>query len=101
MGLQLIRQTGKTGILEKTIKTAVKKRLIELGCHQFWPVQRGLGAATLDCLICYQGKFCAIETKRPGKKPTPRQELTIAEIRAAGGTVLVIDSVEAARSFTL
>lgn len=57
----------------------------------FWPVQNGMGSPSLDCLICYRGLFIAIETKAPGKKPTPRQETTIAEYRAAGAIVLVID----------
>jgi hypothetical protein len=84
---------------EGKIKLAVKKRLKELGAYQFWPVQTGYGSATLDCLICHQGKFYSIETKRPGKKPTPRQLLTIEEMQAAGAIVFVIDNLETARAF--
>ena len=84
-------------MLEKTIKTAVKKRLRELGAYQHWPVQMGMGEACLDCHGCLDGLYFAIETKKPGGKPTKRQELTIAQIRAAGGTVFVIDSTEQAR----
>lgn len=87
-------------MLEKTVKVVVKKRLKELGAYNFWPVQMGLGAVTLDCLGCYNGWFFSVETKSPGKKPTLRQQLTIDEIRRAGGTVLVIDSVEKAKSIT-
>lgn len=58
---------------------------------QFWPVPSGFGASDLDCLVCYFGRYIAIETKAPGKHPTPRQQLTIAQTTAAGGLVMVID----------
>jgi penicillin-binding protein-related factor A (putative recombinase) len=84
-------------VLEKTVKAAVKKRLKELGAFQFWPVQMGLGEATLDCLGCYQGKFFSVETKRPGGKLTTRQKFTIVKMREAGALVFVIDNVADAR----
>jgi len=55
------------------------------------PVQNGMGAPSLDFIGSYKGYFFAVETKAPGKKPTPRQEVTIETIRAAGGAVFVID----------
>lgn len=93
---------------EGKIKNQVKKILNEFGgdglplsvqnatepygpLKAFWPVQNGMGSPSLDCLVCYRGLFIAIETKAPGKKPTPRQETTISEYRAAGAIVLVID----------
>lgn len=90
---------------ESKIKNEVKKILNEFAgdgmpfpdntMHKplkaFWPVQNGMGSPSLDCLVCYYGLMIAIETKAPGKKPTPRQETTIAEYRAAGAIVLVID----------
>lgn len=60
--------------------------------YQFWPVPSGFGASSLDVIVTYYGRAIYIETKAPGKKPTPRQELTIAETKAAGAIVLVIDS---------
>jgi hypothetical protein len=59
--------------------------------YRFMPVPMGLGAPTLDYLVCVNGHFLGIETKAPGKTPTQRQHRTIKEITAAGGTVLVID----------
>ena len=59
--------------------------------YQFWPVPSGFGASSLDVIATYYGRSIYIETKAPGKKPTPRQELTIAETKAAGAIVLVID----------
>jgi hypothetical protein len=84
-------------ILERRVKQAVKERLNTIGAYHFWPVQMGLGAVTLDCLGCRDGRMFAIECKRPGGKVTARQELTINAIRAAGGEVFVIDSIEAAK----
>jgi len=85
-------------MLEKTVKTAVKNRLRELGAYQHWPVQMGMGEACLDCHGCLDGLYFAIETKASGGKPTKRQELTIARIRAAGGLVFIVDSTEKARA---
>lgn len=84
-------------MLEKTIKTAVKKRLDELGAYHHWPVQTGYGTRCLDCHGCLDGLYFAIETKAPGKVPTVIQEATIKRIRAAGGLVFVVDTTEQAR----
>ncbi|MGL4557693.1 MAG: hypothetical protein ACRCV5_09330 [Afipia sp.] len=75
---------------EGKVKDQVKKLLKEFGCYQHWPVQSGFGAPALDCHGCHQGLYFAVETKAPGKKPTPRQELTAADIRAAGGRVFIV-----------
>jgi hypothetical protein len=56
------------------------------------PVPGGYGMSTLDYLGCYRGKFFAIETKAPGKKPTPRQEITMEDMNNAGAAVFIIDS---------
>ena len=77
---------------EGRIKAKINKVLAQWeGVYKFMPVQQGLGATTLDYLVCVNSHFLGIEAKAPGKKPTPRQVLTIQKIRAAGGTALVID----------
>lgn len=76
---------------EGKVKDKVKRVLKKYGCYYFMPVQTGYGSPTLDFLCCCRGVFIAIETKQPGKQPTPRQELTIADIRSARGIVFVID----------
>ena len=38
-----------------------------------------------DLLICYKGKFIAIELKVDGAKPTKLQDIKLNEIRLAGG----------------
>lgn len=54
------------------------------------PVQTGYGAPALDFLLCIRGRFIAIETKAPGKKLTPQQEITKTQIETAGGIVLIV-----------
>jgi hypothetical protein len=82
---------------EGRVKYEVKKQLKRLGAYQFWPVQTGMGAKTLDCLAGIAGFFVAIETKAPGKKLTPLQQSTVNDIQSSGNRVLVIDSVDMAK----
>jgi hypothetical protein len=76
---------------EGKIKAKVKKLLIEYGVYSFMPVQAGYGKPGLDFHCIFMGRAFCIETKKPGGKPTARQELTIREIVQAGGEVFVID----------
>lgn len=74
----------------------VKKRISALlkshgGIYYFMPVPSGYGESSLDYIGCYCGRFFAIETKAPGKVPTPRQTQVISLIEASGGAVFVID----------
>ena len=73
-------------------KRDVKKYLTSLGAYQFWPVQTGRGKAGVDCYACINGDFVAIEVKRPGKEPTPRQDVTLGEVRAARGETFAGDA---------
>lgn len=75
---------------EGKVKEKVKRLLKKYDCYQFWPVQTGYGAPTLDCIACANGYFIGIETKAPGKHPTPRQKLTIDDMNASKATVFVI-----------
>lgn len=60
--------------------------------YAHWPVQNGMGSPTLDCIMCYYGRYIGVETKAPGKKPTPRQEATMQQMRDAGGITMVIEN---------
>ncbi len=62
--------------------------------YEYWPVPAGFGPSSLDCIVCYRGLFLAVETKAPGKKPTPRQELCIRDMQAAQGATFVVDGPE-------
>lgn len=75
---------------EGKVKEKVKAYLKEIGAYYFMPVQQGFGMQTLDFLICHNGRFYGIETKREGVyEPTPRQALTISDITHAGGACCV------------
>lgn len=76
------------GRVKKKVSTFLKS--VE-GIYYFMPVPSGYGESSLDYLGCYRGRFFAIETKKPGGKPTERQEKIIALIKRSGGAVFVID----------
>lgn len=76
---------------EGKVKEKVKQLLRKYNVYWHMPVQSGFGAPSLDFICCVVGKYLAIETKAPGKKPTPRQEETIRQIQLSGGRCFVID----------
>jgi hypothetical protein len=82
---------------EGKVKERVKRLLKSFGIYWHMPVMNGMGSPSLDFICCVRGYYLAIETKAPGKKPTPRQELTMKAIAAAGGFVYVVSDDE---SFT-
>jgi hypothetical protein len=65
------------------------------------PVPGGFGKTTLDYLGCANGMFFAVETKAPGGKPTERQKATMAQMRAAGAEVFLIDGGEGVEQLRL
>lgn len=75
---------------ESKVKNKVKALLKKYDAYQFWPVQTGYGAATLDCLGCHNGRFFSVETKAPGKKLTVRQRDTIERMQGADAKVFVV-----------
>lgn len=79
---------------EGKVKDAVKAACKKLGIYYHMPVQNGMGKPTLDFILCADGMFIGIETKAPGKQPTPRQELTMSEMRKSGGCTMVIDTTD-------
>lgn len=81
---------------EETVKAAIKGWLKDHGAYFFMPVQTGYGATSLDFLVCLNGRFVGIETKRPGiKRPSPRQQICMDNIIAAGGIAVCVDSLTA------
>ena len=87
-----------TSKLEKHIVADIKKALTEKGA---WVTKThgSLHSAGLpDILACYEGKFIAIEVKRPETRHTvtARQQAFLDQIAAAGGYVGVATSVDEA-----
>jgi hypothetical protein len=58
----------------------------------------GLGEGTPDVIGAVDGRFLALEFKRPGEKPEPHQARLHAAWRSLGIFVAVVDSVESARA---
>lgn len=76
------------GKVKKTV-SALLRSVPDL--YYFMPVPSGYGESSLDYLGCYRGRFFAIETKKPGGKPTDRQNMIIERMKQSGGCVFVID----------
>jgi hypothetical protein len=66
-------------------KDEVRKYLASINAYVFSPVQGGWGVQSVDMLACINGIFWGIEVKRPGKKPTVRQDFYLKAIEKAGG----------------
>jgi Holliday junction resolvase len=80
---------------EKSIETAIKKYLKKIGGK----VQKQHGSVygrngVPDLLACYQGRFLALEVKRPGEDTTPLQKHELAGWEAAGALAARVESVE-------
>lgn len=77
---------------EAKTKTSIKRLLVKYGAWYFMPVSNGFGKHGIpDFIICHRGKFCAVEAKAPGGKPTALQEVQMALIDGTGGKTFVVD----------
>lgn len=77
---------------EGRIKHAVSE-LLKSYTPQLWyymPVPGGYGESTLDYIGCFHGFFFAVETKRPGRDLTPRQQVMRSQMTRAGGMVFKV-----------
>jgi len=81
-------------MIEADVKKAVKAFLKERGAWWFMPVPGGYSRRTVDFLICYRGKFIALETKRPEVTTVTRLQLKdLYDVRQAGGYAIVENSM--------
>lgn len=82
--------------LESAITKDICNYLKTLDKCFFWKEHGGMyGTAGIpDIIICYKGRFVALEVKRPKGKLTKLQEKTIKDIRAAGGKAYVVTCVD-------
>ena len=81
---------------EGKVKAAVKAFLKAKGAWFCTPMGTGFGNSGVpDFLVCWNGKFIAIETKAPGKRSntTVLQDKQIMGIHTAGGIAVVVDDV--------
>ena len=80
------------GKVKEKVKAIIKAYKPHVYSH--WPVLNGMGAPTLDCVGCANGEYFAVETKADGKALTPRQLVTLEEMRKAGARVFIIVGVD-------
>ena len=88
-------------MLEKTVEAALVKRVKELGGIAYKWTSPGRTGVPDRIVMIPGGKIIFVELKSPTGKLTVRQEREHDTIRALGFDVIVINSVEAARAFTL
>ena len=81
------------------VKVIMKNLKTVPGCF-CWKEHGGMyGTAGIpDIIACIGGQFFGFEVKTDSGKPTKLQEATIRKILAAGGTALVVRSVDEVRT---
>lgn len=69
------------------------------GCF-YWKEHGGMyGTSGIpDIIVCWDGRFYAFEVKTETGRPTKLQEAVIRKIKAAGGAVAVVRSVDEVRA---
>jgi hypothetical protein len=77
---------------ESKVKAKAVKQLKAAGAYWFFPATHGYGRSGVpDIIVCYRGKFIAIECKAGKNKPTALQNREMQYIGDAGGVVCVVD----------
>ena len=81
---------------ESALIQKIRKYLATVPECFFWKEHGGqYGTAGIpDIIICYKGRFAALEAKVGVNMPTKLQAATIDKIRQAGGTAAVVRSVK-------
>jgi len=87
-------------VSEKEIVSKILRYLKTVPKCFAWKEHGGVyGTAGIpDIIACIDGRFYAFEVKAPEGKPTKLQEATIRKILAAGGTAVVVRSVDEVRA---
>lgn len=88
-------------MLERQIEQALVKAAKMAGGEAFKWTSPGLTGVPDRIVFFPHGKVVLVELKAPGKRPTPLQAKIHDQLRALGQTVLVIDSMEAARAIAI
>ena len=81
---------------EADLIIAIKKYLATVPDTFAWKEHGGqYGTAGIpDIIVCYHGHFVGLEAKVGKNQPTKLQSVTIEQIRKAGGTAVVVRSIE-------
>lgn len=81
--------------MASTPESKVKKKCVDIithyGAWYVFPVMGGYGRSGIpDIIVCFRGRFLAIECKAGYNKPTALQEREIVAIHKAGGDAMVV-----------
>ena len=81
--------------MEKHIQKTIIDYLNGIGCYVVKTVRTNR-AGVADLLVCYEGKFIALEVKDTGKKHrvTKLQEYHLELVRKSGGISAVVDCLD-------
>ena len=76
---------------EKKFELNVRRYLDSIGAWHLKTISNGMQRAGIpDLLICYKGRFIAVELKARNGKATPLQSWTLKRIRNSGGSAFVL-----------
>jgi len=75
-------------MLESKIQSNILKKLKDLGVYAHKNITTNKKGIP-DIIACYNGKYLAIEVKKPGGKPTELQVWNLEEIRKSGGVAIL------------
>jgi penicillin-binding protein-related factor A (putative recombinase) len=79
---------------EVKVKKKIKQLLLNAGAYYAMPIGSGYGNAGVpDFVVCFKGKFIAIEAKANKGKPTLLQLKNLKEIHKTGGLSLIINEL--------
>jgi Holliday junction resolvase len=77
---------------EKKVKDKVRKVLAGVNAYVVTPATHGYGVSGVpDILVCYHGRFLAIECKAGNNHPTALQIRNLSQIASTGGYTLVVN----------
>lgn len=84
----------KSSIKESELKLKVIKRLHKVPGLWFYKSADRFTSGIPDLLICWNGKFCALELKTTKGRVTKLQEHVLRSIETCGGITYVIRSMD-------
>ena len=80
---------------EKTIENSIKKYLKDNNIYYFKVHGGYYGVSGIpDIIVCYKGRFVALEIKNEKGKTSKMQDMHIENIRKSGGIAFVVRSRE-------
>lgn len=86
---------------ESRLQRRIRKALVKSVGGFWWKVWGGpfQPAGLPDLCGCVNGRFIALEVKRPGEEPSPVQRKRMRDLRSVGAIVAVVTSAEEAIEF--